>query len=54
MESIMSKYRYHPVVRKIVDGLTDLNLPQVSWSKDVPVASLTGECQAFGKTWEEG
>jgi hypothetical protein len=46
MESIMSKFRNHPVVRNIVDGLTELNLLNISWSKDVLVASLTGECQA--------
>jgi hypothetical protein len=50
----MSKSRNHPVVRDIVDGLAELSLPKISWSKDVLVASLDGECQALGKTWGKG
>lgn len=42
----MPKYRNHPIVRRIIDGLTKLNLFNISWSKDVLVSSLTGECQA--------
>jgi len=46
MERRMPKYRNHPIVRNIIDGLTKLNLPNISWSKDVLIASLNGECQA--------
>lgn len=42
----MSDYRNHPIVRDIIAGLNKLNLPRISWSKNVLVASLDGECQA--------
>jgi len=42
----MSDYRNHPIVKEIIDSLNKLNLPNISWSKDVLVASLNGECQA--------
>lgn len=42
----MPKHHNHPIVNSIVEGLRQLNLPYISWSGDILVASRNGECQA--------
>lgn len=42
----MPKYRNHLIVRNIIEGLYRLNLLRITWSKDVLIVSLDGECQA--------
>lgn len=42
----MPNYRNYPIVKEIINELVKLNLPRISWSKNVLVASLNGKCQA--------
>ncbi|MGE4339846.1 MAG: hypothetical protein AB7E55_28350 [Pigmentiphaga sp.] len=43
------KYGQHPVVVRIMERFRELGMPNVFWTGDMLVASMTDECQAKSK-----